>query len=100
MAYSRSHINTNGAFELTEKSALLKTFDDIQAEIDAGGAFTPEAGPTALTDSTAGTPGATLAAVVGTTYSTDIPTIRNWIASLNAQINALQTALTTAGILT
>lgn len=45
-----------------------------------------------LTDSTAGTPGTTLAAVTGTTYSTDIPTIRNWIASLAAKINALELA--------
>lgn len=46
-----------------------------------------------LTDNTAGTPGATLAAVVGTTYSTDIPTIRNWAASLAQRINAVETII-------
>lgn len=48
------------------------------------------------TDSTAGTPGTTLAAVTGTTYSTDIPTIRNWIASLNKQVNDLKNQLSAA----
>jgi hypothetical protein len=47
----------------------------------------------ALTDSTAGTPGATLAALTGT-YASDVATIRNWGASLAAQVNALITDLT------
>ncbi len=97
MAYTRSHINNNGSFNTSQKSSLLKTFD----EVDGGtGSLTPQAGPSALTDSTAGTPGATLAAVVGTTYATDIPAIRNWIASLNARIDGLQAALEASGILT
>lgn len=46
-----------------------------------------------LTDSTAGTPGTTLAAVTGTTYSTDVPTIRNWMASMAAKLNAVELAI-------
>ncbi len=94
MAY-REHINKNGAFELTMKGTLIKCFDEM-----AAGTVDPQTAPTELTDSTAGTPGATLAAVVGTTYSTDIPAIRNWIASLNARINTLQDKLVSAGVLT
>lgn len=48
------------------------------------------------TDSTAGTPGTTLAAIVGTTYTSDVGTIRNWIASLNKQINDLKNQLSAA----
>lgn len=51
---------------------------------------------TNYTDSTGGTPGTTLASVVGTTYSTDIPTIRNWVASLNKQINDVKNILSAA----
>jgi len=93
MAY-REHIHKNGSFELSEKGTLIKCFDEISA-----GTITPQSAPGALTDSSGGTPGTTLAAVVGTTYSTDIPAIRNWIASLNDAINDLKAALVAAGVL-
>jgi len=52
-----------------------------------------QAGPTALTDSTGGTVSATLAAGITDTVA------KNAIASLNAQINALQAVLKSAGLI-
>lgn len=104
--FDSTPINTNGAFELTEKQSLLKAFRATYADITAGGAFTPTAGPAHLTDSSTGTPGATLAAITSTTpadltaVGVQLGIIKNAVASLNAQINALETALTTSGILT
>jgi hypothetical protein len=51
-----------------------------------------------LTDSSAGTPGTTLSAIGGTTYSTDAPTLRNWIASVAAKLNAIETAIHNIGL--
>ena len=57
----------------------------------AGQAALAAQGQQTLTDSTAGTAGTTLAAVTGAVYATDIPTIRNWIASLAAQLALVKT---------
>lgn len=51
-----------------------------------------------LTDSTAGTPGSTLAAVGGTVYATDVATLRNWAASLAQRVNALETIIHNLGL--
>lgn len=96
MAYSRSHINTCGSFNTGEKSALLKTFDEINAS--AGGGLDPQTAPAALTVSTGGTASNTLASFAGTDYATDGPVIRNSVNSLGTKLNALITALTAAGV--
>lgn len=57
----------------------------------AGQAALAAQGQQTLTDSTAGTAGTTLAAVTGAVYATDIPAIRNWIASLAAQLALVKT---------
>lgn len=117
--FDATHINSNGAFELTEKSALVKSFRDTYADIasTAGTAFTPTAAPANLTDSSGGTPASTLAAVpavaiasaggntyadatVNTAVNLAVTPVKNDIASLNAQINAIKTALVASGILT
>lgn len=107
MAYSRSHINTNGSFNTGQKSSLLKTFDELQTEIDAaGGSFTPTAAPTALTNNTGGTANDTLVAIPNTTpadlaaQGTINGNIRDNLADLAVKVNALRTALIASGILT
>lgn len=62
-----------------------------QASVTAQGAIAE------LTNSTGGTPGATLVAVGDTTTNQAVP-INNNLASLNAKINAIITALEGAGI--
>lgn len=49
-----------------------------------------------LTDSTGGTPGATLAAIAGSVYATDAAAIINALSSLAAQVNALRVDLANA----
>lgn len=111
--YNRSHINTNGSFNTGQKQSLLKTFDELQAEISGGGAFTPTAAPTALTNSTGGTADNTVAAIPAATAATTdtsaaslasvntaITTLNNDLADLTVKLNALRTALVTSGILT
>jgi hypothetical protein len=57
----------------------------------AGQAALAAQGQQTLTDSTAGTAGTTLAAVTGAVYATDVATIRDWIASLAAQLALVKT---------
>lgn len=94
MAFNRKHLQLSGEFNALQKGVLIKSFDEV-----AAGTVVPQTEPADLTDSTAGTPGTTLAAVVGTTYSTDVGAIRNWIASLNKAHNDLKAALVAAGVL-
>lgn len=89
MAYNRSHINTNGSFNTSQKQSLLKTFDEVD-----GGSATPA--PTPLT-SGAGTAGAGTADGTAT-YSQTV--FNNNFATVVGKINALITALKTAGVLT
>lgn len=106
MAYSRSPINTCGSFNTGQKSALLKTLDEVQTEIDAGGAFVPTTASAALTDSSGGTATNTLAAITITApadlaaVGVQLGIIRNAVASLAAKVNALRFELITSGILT
>lgn len=97
MALNRRHIAMCGSFNNGEKKALLDTFEEVSA-----GTIVPTAGPADLTDSTGGTPGATLAAITaGAAYAqADMTAVKNAIASLNAQIVALEDALQTSGVLT
>lgn len=46
---------------------------------------------TSLTDNSAGTASTTLAAVAGMLYTTDVPTLRNWIASVAAELALIKT---------
>jgi hypothetical protein len=50
MAINYSHISNCGSFPTSEKSALVKTFREVEADIDAGGAFTPTAAPAEATE--------------------------------------------------
>jgi hypothetical protein len=95
MALNFKPLQYDQEFTYLQKKHLKTALESVDA-----GTVDPQTATGALTDSTAGTPGATLAAVVGTTYSTDIPTIRNWAASLAAKINALRTELIASGVLT
>lgn len=60
--------------------------------------FTTQALPTHLTDNTVGTPGAALPVVRVDSLANLGADVRNIAASLNAQINALQTALAAATV--
>lgn len=89
-----------GSFNIAEKKALVNAFRD------SGGAFTPTAAPTALTNNTGGTPNNTLVAITVTepanlAAQTVINTaIRDNITDLAAKVNEIRAALVTAGILT
>lgn len=70
----------------------LPTFGDL-AELNAAADVDP------LTDSTGGTPGATLNAVGDTSAGNEGPTINDNLASLNAKIDEIISALQSAGIM-
>ncbi len=96
-----------GSFNIAEKKALVNAFRD------SGGAFTPTAAPGALTNNTGSAADSTIAAVPAATQAgTDTTaasltstnaalTVCNAdISDLASKINAIRTALITAGILT
>lgn len=91
-------ISLSGTATITAGTSIL--FGNSGLSLGFYGA-SPVARPsqiTNLTDNSAGTPGSTLAAIGGTTYSSDAPTLRNWIASVNAKISAIENVLSaTAG---
>ena len=88
-----------------EFTSLQKKHLKTSLESVAAGTIDPQDAVAELTDSTGGTPGATLAAITApaanatTSLTNDMTAVRNSIASLNAQINSLQDALVAAGIL-
>lgn len=98
MAYDKSHINNCGAFELTEKQALRKTFDSINGVAD------PQAATDAITDSTGGTGATTFAAITApaanatTALTADMTAVKNALSEIATQLNALRTKLIAAGI--
>jgi hypothetical protein len=71
----------------------------VNATTSVRGIVLQAAADTDLTDSTGGTPSGTLASFVGTTWSTDSPTVKNTISSLAAEIADLKAKMRTAGIL-
>ena len=88
---------------------------DLAAWIGAGGGITPQAGPTELTDNTAGTPstsslasipaavastGADTTAATAVSVNASLAAVRNDLSSLNTLTNALLAKLVTAGVLT
>lgn len=106
MAYNKRILKYDGEFTSLQKKHLIDTLDEIEAEIAAGGAFTPQAAPTALTINTGGTPGNTLAAMTVTTpadlaaVAAQLVIIQNSINSVATKINQLRTELVDSGLLT
>lgn len=76
MAIDTGHISNCGSFPTAEKSALIKTFREVAAEIDGGGAFTATAAPAAA------------------------PEPFENLTDAAEYVNSLRTALITSGILT
>lgn len=100
MATPRQVINSSTINDIILKGTLIKAFESD------GGSFTPTAAPTALTNNTGGTANDTLVAITVTepanlAAQTVINTaIRDNITDLAAKLNALRTALVSAGVLT
>lgn len=102
MALNFTPIQYDGEFTSLQKSHLKTALTSISN----GASLTPQTATGALTDSTGGTPSATLAAITVTTpadltaVGVQLGIIRNAIASEATKINALRTELIASGILT
>jgi hypothetical protein len=82
---------TKLATSATAQKISLFNATPIVQPTAAGQAALAAQGQQTLTDSTAGTAGTALAAVTGAVYATDVATIRDWIASLAAQLALVKT---------
>ena len=93
MAFDTADLNMSGGFDTKQKDVLRRAFSK------AGTIATTA--PVALTDSTGGSTAGSLAVITaGAAYlQSDQTAIKNAIARLNSQINALIAALKTSGVL-
>lgn len=82
--------NKIGTSATAQKLGLFNAAAIVQPTASGQAALAAQ-GQQTLIDSSAGTAGTTLAAIVGAVYTTDVATLRNWCASLAAQLALVKT---------